>query len=151
EDPAVRAGELGGDGARDGEPHGRQAVGDQQRVRLVGRVQAGHPHLHRAGGGEDDVVAAHGGPDAGHAPAARERVPVVGGALGQLVPQHPADLPAGAVDVEASVHAVGQGVQGAGDVALDADLDRVVLVDLRGELVDVDDLLVGVRVDLGGV
>ena len=46
---------------------------------------------------------------------------------------------------------VPQGVQRRAEVARDADVDRVVGVDLGGKAVDVDDLLVAVGIDAYGV
>ena len=47
------------------EGHCRETVGDNACVRLIGRVQPGHPHLHRTRIDQHNVLVTHRRPDVG--------------------------------------------------------------------------------------
>ena len=53
-DVLVRAGELGADGGGQGEAHGAETAGGDERARLVVLVVLGLPHLVLADVGDDD-------------------------------------------------------------------------------------------------
>src|SRR6266704_4143253 len=59
------------------EGHCREAVGDDTCVRLIGRVQTGHPHLHRTRIDQHNVLLIHRRPDVGDDALGFDRVGVV--------------------------------------------------------------------------
>jgi hypothetical protein len=66
--------ELGGDGAREGDAHRREPVGDEDGVRLVGLVQPGDPDLVRPDVAHDDVLRAERTPEVVDGPLGLDRV-----------------------------------------------------------------------------
>ena len=80
DDLAVRMDELGGDRARQGDAHGREAVRDDHGIGLVRLVEARDPDLVGADVGHDDVVGRERLAQVGDRPLWRDREAVGGGA-----------------------------------------------------------------------
>ena len=155
EDTSPGMDQVCGNGTGEGETHRAEAVGDQDRIGLVRMEVAGHPHLVRSDIAEEDVFGAHGlagVPDRLLGPDRTRRVVVP--VAGELLLHFP---PYGSLLLEVEVsrpsrpQSFVEHPQGVGQVADDLHLGMIVGVNFGGEEVDVDDLLVSVRVPEPGV
>ena len=138
---------MAADRAGQSEAHGRQPIGHEARVGLVGGVEPGHPHLHGTGIGEDDVSTVKGGAGCGDDPLRLEGEAVIDRAPGEVVGQQAPDLLATRAQLETAAGGSGQGFEGPADIRLDPHLDVIVRVDLGREPAQVEDALVPAGVD----
>ncbi len=144
DDLAVRIGQLAGNGTRQGDAHGGEAVGDDAGVRRFGLVHAADPHLVGTDVGDDDVLVVQ---DLAQVPQdllRLDREALVVLVLGPFLLDHVHQF----VDlrIRFALHLAGDALQRVVNVANDAAFQDVVLVDFGGAVVDMQDLLVAVRV-----
>src|SRR5215216_2768833 len=143
--PALRPSQFRCNGARKREGHSREPVRDQAGIRCVGRVEPRHPHLHRSRVGECDIRIPEHRPCVRHDSLGPQGEMVV--ATVHLFFEEIAYPLVGEPGVEVPVDRGAQSFQRFGYISLHTDRDVVVYVHLRREAVDVDDLLVALRVD----
>ena len=123
----------------------------QARVRLVRRVEPGHPHLQGARIDKDNIIALQRcscvGDDAGR----REREPVVSAASVELARQQFTDPLATRRGWVIASHRCRQRIKAAADIGVQPDCDVVVGIHFGGKAVDMDDPRVAARIDTDGV
>ena len=147
--------QVRGDGAREGEAHGAEPVRNQAGVGLVALIVAGDPHLVRADIRQQDVLWPQGGPDVPeHLLRAKRPLGVVRGASRKFLQHRCANaslLRKVQIERRTRSQPLVEHPQGMGEVADEFDVRVVVLVDLGGQKVRVDDPLVLVGIPEPGV